>query len=106
MSASASTTWASSPSTRRPRSSAASCSRSWRAGKLCSPKRSPELHVAAVLAADFEKGVGDLPERADPHRVHQHREEVLAADDCPAQLLEHGRRKKPNFLRSEKRRGG
>src|SRR5438552_5688055 len=43
MSASASTTWALSPSTHRPSSSAASCSRSWRAGKRCSPKRSPEL---------------------------------------------------------------
>src|SRR2546426_7130380 len=89
MSASASTTWASSPSTRRPRSSAASCNRSWRAGKPCSSKRSPELHVAAVLAADFEQGGGDLPERADPHRVHQHREDVLVANHCLAQPFKH-----------------
>src|SRR6266850_6972738 len=98
MSVSASTTWASSPSPPRRRSSAASCSRSWRAGKRCSPKRSPELHVAAVLAADLEEGMSDLPERADPDRVHQHREHVLIADDCLTQLLQHGRRKIRIFL--------
>src|SRR5438445_5917710 len=92
MSASASTTWASSPSTPRRRSSAASCSRSWRAGKRCSPTRSPELHVAAVLAADFEQGVGDLPERADPYRIHQHGEDVLIANHCLAQPFKHVRR--------------
>src|SRR5438445_10610905 len=87
MSASASTTWASSPSTRRPRSSAASCSRSWRAGKLCSPKRSPELHVAAVLAADIEQCVGDLPERADPHRFLHHGEEAVIENHCLLYML-------------------
>src|SRR6267143_2755754 len=90
--ASASTTWASSPSTHRRRSSAASCSRSWRAGKRYAPKRSPELRVAAVLAADFEQGVGDLPERADPHRVHQHGEDVLIANHCLSQPFNQVRR--------------
>src|SRR5438445_11427213 len=92
MSASASTTWASSPSTHRRRNSAASCNRSWRAGKRCLPTRSPELHVAAVVAADFEQGVGDLPERADSHRVHQHREDVLVANHYLAQPFKHVRR--------------
>src|SRR2546430_17616531 len=98
MSASVSTTWASSPSTHRPRSSAASCSRSWRAGKRCWPKRSPELHVAAVLAADFEESVGGLPERADAHRVHQHCEDGLIANHCLAPPLPHGGGKNPTFF--------
>src|SRR5688500_9107526 len=49
-----------------------------------------ELHAAAVLAADLEQRVRDLPERADAHRVHQHLENVLIAYDCLAQALKHG----------------
>src|SRR2546430_9442380 len=98
MSASVSTTWASSPSTHRPRSSAASCSRSWRAGKRCWPKRSPELHVAAVLAADFEQGLGDLPERADPHPVPPHCEDGFLSNHRLAPPLHHGGRKNPTFF--------
>ena len=37
----------------------------------------PQLHAAPVLAADLEQRVGDLPERADAHRVYQHRKHVL-----------------------------
>src|SRR5256885_14461858 len=98
MSASVSTTWASSPSTHRPRSSAASCSRSWRAGKRCWPKRSPELHVAAVLAADFEQGVGDLPRGADGPRLPQDCQDGLLSKHFLAQPPPQGGRKKRNFF--------
>ena len=44
-----------------------------------------------VLAAHLEEGVGDLPEGAAPHRLHQHLEDVLVADDRLAEAFEHRR---------------
>ena len=38
-----------------------------------------ELHVAPVLPADLVERARDLPERADPHRLHQLGEHVAAA---------------------------
>src|SRR5689334_9748382 len=55
------------------------------------PGRAP-LHVAAVLPADLEERAGDLPERADPHGVHQHLEHVPVLDHRLAQPAELERR--------------
>src|SRR5438067_3424328 len=49
-------------------------------------------HVAAVLPAHFEQRVGDLPERADAHGVHQHCEHVAIVDHGLLQALQHRRR--------------
>ena len=38
----------------------------------------PGSDVAPVLPADLEERLGDLLERADASRVHQHREDVVA----------------------------
>ena len=46
------------------------------------------VHAAAVLASHFEQGVGDLPQRADAHGIHQHVEHVLVVDDGLLQALE------------------
>src|SRR5690606_15680081 len=51
-----------------------------------------DSHAAPVLAADFEQRIGYLPERAYPHRVHQHFEHVAVVDHRLLQLLQHGRR--------------
>jgi serine/threonine-protein kinase HipA len=54
-----------------------------------------QSHVAPVLAADLEQGVGDLAQRADPHRVHQHLEHVAVVHHGLLQALQHGRRRRP-----------
>ena len=47
------------------------------------------LHAAPVLPADLEQRVGDLAERADAHRVHQHLEHVAVVDHRLLQALQH-----------------
>src|SRR5690606_4034268 len=44
--------------------------------------------VAAVAAADLEQGVGDLAERAAPHRVHQDVEQVVAGEGGLAEPIQ------------------
>jgi len=41
-----------------------------------SPSRPGLLHAPPVLPAHLEQRVRDLPERADAHRIHQHRKEM------------------------------
>ena len=48
--------------------------------------------VAAVLAADLEERVADLPERAHPHGVHERVEDVAAAGRRRLQRRDRGRR--------------
>src|SRR4051794_25126795 len=50
------------------------------------------LHVAAVLSADFEQGIGDLPQGTNAHGVHEDFEHVAVVNDGLLQALEHGRR--------------
>ena len=47
-------------------------------------------HIAPVLAADLKQRIGDLPQRADPHRVHQHLEHVVVLNHRLLQAFEHG----------------
>ena len=48
------------------------------------------LHTAPVLPTHFKQGIGDLAQRADPHRVHQHFKHVFVVDDSLLQSLEGG----------------
>ena len=51
------------------------------------------LHIPAVLPADFKQRVGDLPQRANPDRVHQNFKHVEVFNHRLLQALEHGRRR-------------
>ena len=42
-----------------------------------------------ALIGYFRARVGDLAERANAYRVHQHLEHVLVVDDCLLKALEH-----------------
>jgi hypothetical protein len=57
---------------------------------VCATTWSP--HAAPVLPAHLEQRVGDLPQRAAAHRVHQHREDVAVGDHGLLQALQHRRR--------------
>src|SRR5258706_3766436 len=48
-------------------------------------------HAAAVLPAHFEQRMGDLPQRADTYRIHQHLEHVAVVDDRLLQPLQRRR---------------
>ena len=48
-------------------------------------------HIAPILPADLKKRIGDLPERADPHRIHQHFEHIQVVHHRLLQPFEHGR---------------
>ena len=50
------------------------------------------LHVASIMSADFEQGVGDLTQRADAHRLHQHFENVVVVYYGLAQTCQCGGR--------------
>src|SRR5512140_3695393 len=52
-------------------------------------RSAPASHVPAVLPAHLEERARDLAQRADPHRVHQHLEDVRVADHGLLQPLEH-----------------
>src|SRR5262245_23051760 len=64
------------------------CSRS---ASLLSRVRAGDLglHASSVLSPDLEQRMRDLPERADPHRVHQHLEHVLILDHGLLKPLQH-----------------
>src|SRR5580693_8485710 len=65
----------------------------WRSSSCSSPSVyicGAPLHVAAVLAADLEEGLGDLLQAADPGGVHQGGERVAAGAD---RLLQRGQRR-------------
>src|SRR5215207_7527855 len=49
----------------------------------------PASHAAAVLAADLEQRIRDLPERAHAHRLHQHLEDVGVGYHRLLQALQH-----------------
>src|SRR5687768_12402233 len=53
------------------------------------PAPTSPLHVASILPAHLEQRMGDLPERADAHRVHQDLEHVGVGDHRLAQALQH-----------------
>jgi hypothetical protein len=49
-----------------------------------------QLHAAPVLTAHLKQGVGDLAQRADPHRVHQHLKHVGVVDHGLLEAGDHG----------------
>lgn len=48
------------------------------------------LHTPPILPPHLKQRIGNLPERATPHRVHQHFEHVLIVDHRLLQAEEHG----------------
>ena len=50
--------------------------------------RKMRLHSAAVLPAYLVQGIGYLPERAMPHRAHDHFEDVAVPDHGLTQALQ------------------
>lgn len=51
------------------------------------------LHVAPVLPARFEQGVGDFTQGTDPDRVHQYGKHVTALRGGSFEVRQHGRRR-------------
>ena len=59
--------------------------------KRLSPKRCLSvLHIAPILPTHLEQRIRDLAQGADPHRIHQHGEHIIAITGRLPKPLQHG----------------